>query len=281
VTTWRPAFSIRVFPVERQAALLRFQPFTGAKKLDLVSKASLTLRDPAGETHTLALNLDAGLLLRKIVTKDGADTGRVRINYSTIKMALIVDGKVVKGNDKLRAAIKELFVVSADLKADAQGVYTATKLNLTKASRPSQVLLGDISDQVLQSLELLSVPLPGVEIEPLRRWQGERRVLIGPLGLAVPALADVRYQYLGQRVNKGRTEAVIGINGALRNVAAKGPDVTGQGSGTAVVDVASGQIVSATLTLQVDLDLVFEGQSAKANGTLTVQLKRAAAKSGT
>ncbi len=258
----------------RKAVVLKYQPFEGPqKRLTLISKASLKLRNTGGEEHALALNLDVGLVLSKAA---GGDGGRLRLTYSTIKMSLIVDGKLIKGDDQLKKIIKDLRFVSADLTADSRGGLTGTKIHLAKVSPKGQALWGDITEQVVQSLEVLWVPLPGTTAEPLFSWPGQRRVLVGPLGLAVAAEADMTYKYLGQRAVKGRTEAVLAIRGALRGHRTEGPDVRGKGTGSAIVDVATGQIVAANLTLLVDLDLVFEGRQTKANGTLAVQLKRAA-----
>ena len=77
----------------------------------------------------------------------------------------------------------------------ANGSLASTKANLSKAPAEHRGALEDMTDQVLQALVVLTVPLPEGAIKPLQTWDSRRVVRVGPLGQVLPALADLRYTY--------------------------------------------------------------------------------------
>lgn len=108
----------------------------------------------------------------------------------------------------------------------------------------------------------------------------DRHVLIGPPGLAVPALADVEYTYLGSRTRNKLTTALIQISGSVRGLRGSGVGVGGTISGKALVVPSVGITLTSELSIRADLDMTLRRQSVQAAGTLSVKLKRLPPKPG-
>ena len=70
--------------------------------------------------------------------------------------------------------------------------------------------------QVVPSLMVLTVPLSGDMLLPLKSWKVQRLLDVGPMSISLPAQADLKYTYLGVREQAGQKEAVLRVEGTLR-----------------------------------------------------------------
>jgi hypothetical protein len=122
----------------------------------------------------------------------------------------------------------------------------------------------------------MTTPLSGDALKPLQTWKTQRLLEVGPLGMAVPVQADIRYTFLGVRQQLGKSQAVISMHGGLRGQRGDGSNVGGTLNGTLMVSPETGQVVEGVATLKVDLDLPQKRRVVKANGELIVNLKRSA-----
>jgi hypothetical protein len=139
----------------------------------------------------------------------------------------------------------------------------------------------EINKQVLQSLGVLSVPLPEGPLAPDQTWKAQRMLLVGSLGMYVPALASMEYKYLGTRMRDGKSEAVVRLTGTVRGSVGRGENIAGTVKGTSMIAVETGEVVDARANFKVDMDLKIEAETVKAGGTLDVALKKIDAKAGT
>jgi len=205
-----------------------------------------------------------------------ADKGQFRIEarFTRLNLQMFVNDKVVKGDEELKKDLQALRVVSTLLEMDADGSCANGKVDLSKVPETSRENLSDIAEQVVQSLEVLTVPLPGDTVKPLQSWKAQRLLAVGPLGQAVPAQADLRYTYLGVRDRNGRQEPYISMKGTLRGRRGDGGNLSGSLTGTLSLLPTTGQVVDAGTSIKLDLDLVAEGKALKVNGTLQVNLQR-------
>jgi S1-C subfamily serine protease len=263
-------------PIERKPIVLGFKPKAGAfTKANLISQASFRLRDHEDEEKSLALNLNAGLVeqLRKDTEQGKATAALVR--FSGFRMTLLVDGKPAPKSEALGEIVKNARLLTAEVEIDAEGGITGGKPDVRRVPRESRADLGEIAEQVLQSLEVLSVPLPGTEVKPGHRWKARRHVLLGTLGLAVSALADMEYTYLGTRQARGKPVAVIALGGTVRGARGSERSVGGRVGGTAIIDPETGMVVASSATVSADMDIqVRPGIVWKASGKLAVQANR-------
>jgi len=137
----------------------------------------------------------------------------------------------------------------------------------------SQPVLDDLSDQVLTSIEVLSIPLPGRDTKPNETWKARRNVMIGSAVISVPAQADFVYKFLGVRT-LGKTDyGLIEIDGTIRGRRGDGLDVGGSCYGVALVLLSTGEVIQGKLSIKADVDLTFGRKACKAVGTLDVRIR--------
>jgi hypothetical protein len=268
------AIAIPILPLDRKPAELIYRPKPGVtRKLALDSQTKLRLRKESGTEHSLGLNLSAQLTIAPDPAVKPADSARLQMGYSSLKVKLLQDSQAVNAA-VLQHVEEDAKLVVAPLELNKDGSLDKAHIDLKKVPAESRVLLLSMTDQLLDSVEALVVPLPGRAVEPLETWKAKRSVWIGPPGLVVPAEADLQYTYLGRRVRNGKPEASIEIKGTLAKHAKAKSEVTGSASGSAIVDLNTGLVLTAELTLIVDLEMQLESKAAQASGTLAIQLKR-------
>ena len=278
---WRQSYTFTLGPpVEPVAATLAYKPALGKQAaLDLNSTSTLRLRDNEGMEHKLAL------ALRTTLGEDvGNDAAKkqfpIKLAYNNFKMTVLLDDKPMAADKELVQIAGGVRYLSAQVTMDARGNQVDTKSQLTNAPRTLRDALVDINTQVMQSLGVLSCPLPVGQIEPDKTWQAQRMLMVGSLGMYVPAVANMEYKYLGTRVRDGKTEAVIRLSGTVRGRVGQGLNLGGTVKGTTVVAADTGEIVDSRANFKVDMDLKIEDQTLKAGGNLDVVLKRVQPKAG-
>ena len=103
-------------------------------------------------------------------------------------------------------------------------------------------------------------------------------LLVGSLGMYVPAVASMEYRYLGTREREGKPEAVVRLTGTVRGAAGRGQNIGGTIKGTSSIALDTGEVIDAKANFKVDMDLKIEADTVKAGGTLDVALKKVDAK---
>ncbi|HKI35892.1 MAG TPA: trypsin-like peptidase domain-containing protein [Gemmataceae bacterium] len=273
-TRWYGAAPQNVgIPVERTAVTLKFKPAAGARRnVELTSQASLRVRDRDDE-FTVALTLRSALAEQ--IAKESAS--RRRLECARFALVVQIDGKPITDDEELQLIAKDARLMAAELETDEEGNVTKSLPDLTKLPRASREPVEGVVEQTLRSLEALSVPLPGKKVEPGQSWTAERVLWVGPPASAVPARAEMKYTYVGVRKRDGKEEALVYLGGTVRGRKDEGLNLGGRVSGLAWIAVATGEVLSASTDVKVDLDLTFRRRNVKATGSLAVQLKREAA----
>ncbi|HWG42631.1 MAG TPA: serine protease [Gemmataceae bacterium] len=263
--------------VERKPIQLKYQPAPGKQMfMNLNSNATLRLRDDDGEEHSIRSNMK--VLLRELSAKEAPENGggRFLLKFQSIAAGIFIDNQLVKGNADTKDIFKNTIQLALNVDMDGDGNLTVAKQDMTRVSRDTRDAVSDLGDQVLQSLKVMTTPLSGDALKPLQIWKTQRLLEVGPLGMAVPVQADIRYTFLGVRQRLGKSQAVISMHGGLRGQRGDGSNVAGTVDGTLMVSPETGQIVEGVATLKVDLDLPQKRRAVKANGELVVSLKRSA-----
>ena len=278
---WRQSYTFNLGPpVDPVAKTLSYKPALGKQaNLDLNSTSTLRLRDNEGKEHKLALSLKT--TLGEDVERDAVKK-RFPINlaYNKFSMAVLLDDKPMAADKELNQIASGVRFLSAQVTMDSQGNQVDAKSQMTNAPRALREPLVDINTQVMQSLGILSCPLPVGQIEPDKTWKAQRNLMVGSLGMYVPAVAEMEYKYLGTRVREGKTEAVIRLSGTVRGREGKGLNLGGTVKGTTVIAADTGEIVDSRANFKVDMDLMVENETVKAGGNLDVVLKRVENKPG-
>jgi len=139
-------------------------------------------------------------------------------------------------------------------------------------------------EKFLQGLEL---SLPGDQVQPGATWKARRPLPIDntwkvlellPPQIWIPVEGDtveVTFTYVGVRTVKGAEQAVISLKGQMSQQPGAGSGSGGRVFGTAVVDLATGQIVEEEATTQANVEVImFPAGAIKAQGTMVARLRR-------
>jgi hypothetical protein len=259
-------------PLERKAVTLKYTRQPGAAyEVELSSQSSFRVRTPDDEDSSLGMNLRA-LMAEKVLGGDGQETRRM--DFLRFGMSILEDNKPIEANKALQKYAQDTRFLAAEVRLDDKGGQVSGRPDLSKVPRGSREALSDISEQILQSLEVLSVPLPGGNVKPLDTWKAKRNLLIGSLGMEVPATVELTYRYQGTQMRDGKPVAVIGLGGTVKGRQGDGLNVGGSVSGQATVLLETGQVLTSATTIKADLDITSRRRSLKAMGTLSVDLKR-------
>jgi hypothetical protein len=262
--------------VDRRPVSLKFKPAPGAlNQVDLTSNATLRLRDSDGDEGTLKSNLSTSLSEQADAEPGDGGATRFRSRYTKLNIGLWINDKLIKGDEEDKKAFRDFRHVVLESEMDADGGPTTARADLAKVPESSKELINDVSEQVLQSLTALTAPLPGETLQPLQTWKVQRLLLVGPLGMGIPSQADLKYKYLGVRSRNGKDEVMIDIKGGLRGQRDRGA-VAGDVTGLLALSSETGQVIDGAVTFKVDVDLLVKQSRVKANGQLSVSLKRGA-----
>jgi hypothetical protein len=131
-----------------------------------------------------------------------------------------------------------------------------------------------LGTQLMQSLETVTVPLPGQEVVHERPWKVQRKLTLGSQRASQPAILDVAIILHGLRERNGRSEAVVFLFGQVRGEPGAALSVGGDMDGQAVIDLKTNQVRFAEANLNLDLDLGKGKESFQAAGTLKITMTR-------
>src|SRR5262249_23579349 len=135
--------------------------------------------------------------------------------------------------------------------------------------------LSDTHQDVLHTLEALTIPLPNEKMEVGKSWV-EWRVLQLEIGrISESARVRMQYTYLGVCRRNGRDEAVVRLEGQVKGKEGQDDRSAGVWEGTANVDLATGTVVLAKAKVTFDvLGITREGELVKLAGREDMELKR-------
>jgi hypothetical protein len=269
---WAPSLGT---PVERKEVTIRYKPRLDTTQMtELANEGSFRVL-VGGEEHSLAINSKCIVGERSAAQKSG-EVLPIHIDYRNFALTVLEDKKVVKGDDDLKRHLNNMRFLSADLEMEDNGGVAKARGDLSKVPKASRDFLGDLSDQVLQGLELIAVPLPDGTLKPLQSWKVQRTVLLGNAVLGVPAQADIKYTYLGTRLYNKREIAFLDVKGTVKGVRGNGLNVGGTVGGGSQVALDTGEVLSATMDFKADMDVELKDKEGKAKliGTLVVRVRR-------
>ena len=275
-TRWVTATTIQPKPpLDRRPLTLKYRPaVNGPQTALVVSNGDFNIRDGDGEQHSMGVNLQS--VFTETFGEETAKGFPARLTYDRFGLTINVDKKPIEKDAELRKMQTDIRFAAAEVEMDKDGSVANSKADLKRVPKTSQAMIADMSDQILQSLEVLSIPMPAKKVEALDTWKAQQTFMIGSAILSVPVQADVTYKYMGVQTRDGKEGALIRIEGRLRGRKGDGLDVGGSMHGTAIVSLETGQVISADATVKADLDLTFQRKQAKAIATLAVSIKRPA-----
>jgi hypothetical protein len=260
-------------PPEPTTVTLSRRVRTAMNALDLTSTSTLRLRAKGGEQHTLRINI-VTKLQEAMQQADATGASLARLGVRRFEVGFNVDNQSPSLSPRMQRAVQSVGLLGLDLWIDRAGNIARSQTDVSQAPQDVQATLERFAKQMRESLDVAAVPLPG-QTRPNQTWKARRLLPVVTGGDAYQlGSVDMTYTYLGVRTVNGKEHAVVSLKGIVRNAGEK--LLSGQAKGTALVEVATGRVAQATVTVEVSLDLDFEGETVNAKGTLEVRLARAA-----
>jgi S1-C subfamily serine protease len=273
-TRWTAALPYNPLPpVEHKPALLALKHQPALRPVTLTSLASLKLVDPDGEAHTMNVNMLARFAERTVRVDPGGSAA-LSLQYRGFRLGILFDRKPPERNAGLQQLVNDMTRMAAVLVVSRKGEIVRDQADASRVPPRSREDVLDMHQQIQKSLQAVSVILPDKEVQAGEKWTALQPLVMFTGSKASLGVMAVTYTYLGRRTRNGRDEALIEINGVVRGRKGRELSVGGKATGFALLDLASGQISGARISVGIDLDLTLGKQSAKANGTLVVRLQR-------
>ncbi len=275
-TLWFAGVPVTVSqPVDAKPALLALRPRVGKTHVNLKSTATVQLRTNDGEKHSLLNNIET----RMIEETRGIDVSGLASLYETFEHFEIgrsIDGKGPPASPRFQHIIQDVGKLSLSMVVDRQGNVSQKVRDLSQVPPESRDALDGFGDQVLQSLDIAALPVPGGLAQPGQSWTALRSVPIDTIDSYYTAAAELTYVYRGVRVIDGQECGVVEFNGGVRPVQGRSSNLSGQIHGTAAIDLAAGRVRQAHAVVDVTIDVKFLDESLRSDAKLEVTLDRTA-----
>jgi S1-C subfamily serine protease len=249
-TKWAPAVAFPASaPVDREPAYLALKHYWGARPLALTSVAKMKLG--AGDAEA-TIDMRAKLTESMISQRDGVANMRMRcLDYEP---GVPQEMLLAQSKSQLEQIKKAVRFPHANLTVDGNNNLKKGTFELPQELQAVRKDLTDLHSQIHESLEMLSVPLPGQTMQPGQSWKAKRPLMIFTGQRGNSAAMEVTYVFEGVRVQDGKSEGVITFSGLAKDRRV-GDSVSGRINGTAFLDLSLFQISSATVNAELNMDL--------------------------
>jgi hypothetical protein len=265
ITNYRPV------PLERRDVSLEFKSTPGVKPSVEITNDSSFRYQVGTRKDTITMHVRA-LAIPNLFAQDQDGDTRGNLRYTEVTLGMRMNGEPVQAKEKWTPLGRNLLKTTASIRYSDNGalVYAQPELRNSEAQFKSE--LSAITDLLLQSLELTSLPLPHHPLKPKDRVRVQRMLLVGLPGFYVPAHGDVKYQYLGVRRVDGRETAYFTFSGDLRPRRGDDNQVNGSVGGTMDIFLDTGEVRSGNASMNCELDLS-GGKGMRMIGSLTVAVR--------
>ena len=260
-------------PLDAKPAVLALRPQVGKARLNLKSTATVLLRTGDGEKHSLYNNIDTRMI-EDTRALDARGVASVYDSFEHFEVGQSIDGKGPQRSARWQAIVQDVGKLGLNLTMDPQGDIIQKQSDLQQVPPTSRDALDGMGDQLLQSLDVAAVPIPGGMMQPGQSWQATRNVPIDTLDTYQTAAAAVRYTFRGVRSINGHDFGIVAFDGVVRPPKGKASNLTGQIRGTAAIDLAAGRVYQVHAAVDMTLDVRFRDESLRCNGALEVNLTR-------
>jgi S1-C subfamily serine protease len=236
-------------PLERKSIELKgVYTSAGARRVDITTSNSL--RVAAGtETEAVSMNASATLAETGTAKTDGVT---LRLGYQSLNQVLR-QGGAASENPKLATVRPHLSRLAGLVELDSAGQLRTNSVADVSKLRNDQIGtdLLEVHQPIQHALYSLLLPMPNRTIKARDSWKFRRYVAVGPPMRVQRVEVELTCTYQGVRRQAGREEAVLTLDGQLRNA-----QMGGRARGLAVVDVATGVVRRVELKVEADLPTV-------------------------
>ncbi len=265
-------------PVERKPASLVFRPKRGNRRLELKTKTTLAFKVNKKEEHAIQLITDANL--QEAVLPDPRGTA-IRLSYEKFTLGMTVDDQPPPDNSPFKSMFETvnqyMKQVSSNVFQDARGNIRVDEALTMPSGLPAELQkeLSDAHQEVLHTLQSLTIPLPNEKMAEGKSWTEWRILQVDAGRFSESARVHMLYTYLGTCRRGGREEAVVSLKGEVRGQEGAEDKSGGVWDGTVNVDLLTGQVVLANAKVTFDvLGFSRTGEPLKLAGRIDMELKR-------
>ena len=239
-------------PVDKVPTLLVLKHYWGARPLILSSSAKIKLISAAAPEVDFTMNTKATMTETMVSQRESlAD---LRMRYLKYDVGLPTELMTPQNDAQIKRAIQMIGAVHADLTVDDKNNLKKNTVDVSLVKQPFQKELTDLHGQLQQSMEMLSVPLPGRTVKPGETWTAKRPLMVFTGQRGDKTTMDVTYTFQGVRQQNGQSKGVVTMVGQAKGrPVAVGFSVTGRVTGTAYLDLTAFQVSSAVVHTKVNM----------------------------
>jgi predicted Zn finger-like uncharacterized protein len=271
-------FKLPNVPVERRPAQLIGRQQNGRRTLILTTKTTLRPGNNDDEKDGFVLSTEAKM--SEEVGGASNQGANVVLRYLDLSRTISVPGGQTRPSKLLEQVRPYKDRMRGVLQVDASGKLAQNDVVFQGVPAEIAAALQTIHAPTQAGLEAMTIPMPNKEVRPGDQWKGQTSLPIDQPGRFEKGEMDLTYTYLGRRRVSGREEAVVQLDGKVRQGHGSSEvDLGGNASGTALIDLQTGRVTSArtTVTVELEADVAEPGEKPeklKLLATLEVRLER-------
>jgi predicted Zn finger-like uncharacterized protein len=261
-------------PVESRPAQLLLKHRTGSRDAILHSWNSVKVSDQERGEYGYGINVEARLA-ETTEAIDKEERANIRLNCRSYNMAIKVENQAVPVDKNLRQVRQDITKVIGSIQLDKNGNPVAHQVDMKNVQPgPAYQNINAAFGSLQRAVDGLTVPIPNKEVSPGESWNAQRLLPLYYQQYQMESSPlDMTYTYLGTRQQSGRNEAVIALAGQVAKSKSPTIDVSGRADGTAVIDLANGQVLHAEIVIYFEVDLTRMGHGIKTIGTSHIRVR--------
>jgi S1-C subfamily serine protease len=259
--------------LDLKPAMLTIKSKRGQSDVYLNTRSRLKFEIFGGEELSLLSHIDTRLV-ENTYTVGRRATSDKQFTVGKMEWGVSIDNKAAPRSIRVRQAMSYLGELSLAVSEDVRGNFTSRRIQIGQVPQSSQPILAGLGRQMMDSLELASVPITGIRAKPGTTWTASRLVPIDTPGSYRSSAVNMTYLYKGLANHFRRRVAVIGVRGTVPSRTARGVTIAGNVRGTAYYSMSEQRIIFAEMTLDVRLMAKIGDETAKAKGEIRVKLSR-------
>ena len=252
-TQWHTASALTpAAPLQRIAAALQIKPdMAGERSVKMKYNEGLTIYEGKNK-GTEGITFDANLL--EVVTPQADNGISIRVTVGANQFAQELDGKRFPFEEQYQQRLSRLQGPSFILDPTGKMLHrTIPKLKLDLVPK-DKAFLEMMLDRLCNAYEEGILPMPNRTVSALETWAVSLPNFVGRAPKTKVVDIQLTCTYLGTRITKGRSEAVIDLVGAVRSREKGVKKPLGKATGRAVFDVEGGFIAEMKMRIASEHD---------------------------